>query len=253
MSTTCYAVIRGSTLRVTALSPKGAVTDPSIAYAVSRSVTKVTINETTDAATGGVERDEYDRPRIALPDITDLIGYQVDVSFIRVDPGFLSLLTGLPLVLNAAGDVAGFDMQTRLPVVAFALEVWSKLANSQQWGYTLFPNLRGGYMQGYTIEDDLVSFTVTNANSRNGALWSSGPYDVYGPFERLDKPVSGNDAWRQMVVDQAPPAQTDGIKTFIDSIDNGTAADPQPDPTTPAILDAGDIDTSAWIISGGAA
>lgn len=259
MVTINYAMVRGSTLRVTALDPTGRLAEPGKA-AVSRSVTRVNVNEVTDSTSAEAFRDDRDQARLVLDPTEDTIGFTVDAEFLRCDPGLLSLLTGVPLAYNAAGDVVGFDAQTNMPVAAFALEVWSKLSNQpcppsqRKWGYTLFPFLAGGTLTGFKFGGGLVTFGMKGAMTRMVPKWGIGPYDIDGTWGRLVTPVSRNDAWQQMIVSTAPPAQRDGIYSWTDTINNGTAANPMPDPTAATTLDAGHVsDVGSTIIDGGGA
>jgi hypothetical protein len=253
-------MVRGSTLRVTGLRPNGAVpSDTPISCVVSRSTIKVTLDEVTDDQSDQTLRDEVDQPRIHLAGSDDVVGYGAGIDFLRVDPDLLSLLTGVPVALDAAGNAVGFDAQTKLPVTSFGLEVWSKLsgpicADGQKWGYTLFPLLRGGYLSGLAFDNALVSFSIVGAMTGRGSLWNVGPHDLEGQFERLLVRVSGNDSWITGITGVPPPEQTDGIVTFEDRVRNGTATDPMPDPDAPVRLIGGTAaSTSPWIVSGGRA
>lgn len=257
----CYAMVRGSTLRVTGLRQDGALPSSGpIRSVVSRSVVKITLDEVSDSASGQVLRDDTDRPRVQLDEINDELGYMAGIKFLRVDPGALSLMTDVGLYINASGNVVGFDGQTRLPVTSFGLEVWSKLsgpvcADGQKWGYTLFPFLSGGYLSGFAFSNALISFSVKDARTRPGARWNVGPYDLSDEFERLLLPVSGNDSWISQVTAVPPPEQTDGIVEFEDVLDNGTAPNPMPYPLAPVILGGGGAVGVGpdWIVDGGGA
>lgn len=126
MTTECYAMVRGSAIRVTGLDARGRVPSETTS-AVSKAVAKVSINEITETGGSEILRNDDEETRLHLIDPTRNIRYLADVDFLRVDPGVFSLVTGVPLVLNAAGDVVGFDADSRVPPVSFALEVWSKL------------------------------------------------------------------------------------------------------------------------------
>lgn len=155
----------------------------------------------------------------------------------------------------------GFDVNPRVATVSsFALEVWSKLAGQRcvdgtpMWGYTLFPSLRGGRISGFRVSNGLVSFNLRGAQTRRSPKWGVGPYDLEGPFERLTSPVSRNTSWRMFTTPAAPPAEACGVQEFTPAVlDNGTAANPMPDPDAPETVDGGGAITSAWIIEGGGA
>lgn len=152
MATECYAMVRGSSIRVTGLGSRGSVPDP-IRYAVSKSIAKVTINEVTESGSdemlGSDENDNDNRVHLDRP--VEMLHYTVDIDFLRVDPAVLNLVTGVLLVhrgfsgfdtlgygegpFDGGGSsglltVTGFDSTTRLPPVSFALEVWSRLAGA---------------------------------------------------------------------------------------------------------------------------
>lgn len=155
--------------------------------------------------------------------------------------------------------VNGFDVSSHARPVSFALEVWTKLAGarcadgSRRWGYTVFPYLRGGRISGVRFANGLVSFNLIGAQTRRGRGWGVGPHDLEGTFERMTSAVSRNTGWRMYVAPAQPPEQTDGILYRSDVLDNGTAANPMPDPDAPAVVDGGGATTSAWIIDGGRA
>lgn len=236
MGSECYALVRGSALRITSLDRCGRLADGAIDYGVSKSVARVAINEIIEPGDNEVMRTEAsqgDERRLLLVRSDRTIRYAVDINFLRLDPGLLSLLTGVPVVYNAAGDVVGFDAASRIPVKSFALEVWTRIAGQRcvtpQWGYTVFPYLKGGILTGFSFANGLVSFNLQRATTQRGGNWGSGPYWLEADPWCHPEPVSGNTAWRQMLVTGAPPAPTDGVHSFFDEIDGGTASITSPD------------------------
>lgn len=292
MSTDCYEILRGSTIRVTRLQDNGALDPSSIDYAVSRAVATVSIQEVTDPGVSEVQStpEEERRIRVIRPPVT--IRHRVDIDFLRVDPEILNLITGAPLVF-AAGDappvggfgelafgedpfggsddegggggvsdlVIGFD-GTRGRPSAFALEVWSKLGGvpcgegeSRPWGYTLFPYLYGGRLSGYEFKNGLVTFNIRGASTRKGPRWGVGPHDLEGPFERLLEPVSRNTSFRSTILRSPPPEPECGRRDLSDYLDNGNATEPMPEPEPDALLfvDGGGAETGPFSIDGGRA
>lgn len=187
---------------------------------------------------------------------------------------------------DANGTVVGFDSGTTLRATSFALEVWSRLDNAsakprplgfdevgfddtpfdapapgtadcgdgRQWGYTLFPFLRGGRLSGFKFADGLVSFNLIGAQTRRNPGWGLGPHDLTGDFQRLVEPVSRNTSWRMFITSATPPAEECGVQYRMDVLDNGTAANPMPDPDAPLVVDAGGAGSNEpWIIDGGRA
>lgn len=283
MSTQCYAMVRGSALRVTALGSTGRVPD-EINYVVSRSVIRVRVNEVIDAPASEIMSTPQEEKRIRLHRTSRTIRYTVDIDFIRVDPELLAMLTSALVVreaasseslgfgempfgegpfgegteAGAAGDARGFDSTSRAVPTSFALEVWTKIAGqacadgSPLWGYTVFPLLRGGRLSNVTFANGLVSFNMIGAQTRRYSDWGVGPYDLEGPFERLVDAVSGNLSWRNMLTRATPPAQTDGVQVTADFVDNGTPANPMPDLDALLFIDGGTpADAGAYAIDGG--
>lgn len=259
MITKCHAMVRGSSLRITELNKAGGFDPESFRYASSKSVASIRINEVVEDPTSELLRNDEDEPRLRLATTPDPIRYTVDADFLRCDPGILNLITGVPLVYNAAGDVAGFDAKTRLPVKSFAFEVWSRLAGTscaatpgggegagggfgegdfgdmpfggggdgglgnRQWGYTLMPFLKGGYLSGFTFQaDGAVSFNLRNAKMQRRSKWFAGPHgDVLGP-ETIDL---GRTLYRTFITQIQPPVEVNGIIEVVEPvIDGGNAA-----------------------------
>jgi hypothetical protein len=170
--------------------------------------------------------------------------------------------------------VIGFDSMTRMSPVSFGLEVWSKLSGRlcstetagygdgpfgglpgfggltpREYGYTVFPHLRGGHLTGFQFDNGLVSFNIRGAQTRRAPQWNVGPYDLQGVWERLVNPVSRNTLFRQTLTPAPPPMEVCGIQEFEDVIHGGSAS-----VTTDDVIDGGDAsETSPWIIYGGAA
>ena len=257
MATKCYAQVRGSALRVTKLTSVGSATDP-IQYAVSKSASRVVVNEVSEDNLNEMVRSDVtarDERRLFLSNPGNTVRYTADVDFIRVDPGVLTLVSGVPLVLNAHGDVVGFDSKTKLRAVSFGLEVWTRLAGAEctlsgerEWGYTALPFLRGGYLSGFEFANGLVSFNLRGAQTRKVSRWGVGPFDLYGVHERLLSLVSRNTMLINFAGPIQPPAQVEGVQTTTDVIEGGSAAS-----TSPDVVDGEFVATSPWIIDGGRA
>jgi len=269
-------MVRGSAIRVTELGRRGQVLD-SIRYATSKAVAKVTINEVTETAKNEILRNPEEEKRLRFVRSAQTIRYTAGIEFLRVDPGVLGLVAGVSQTSKGAagfgegafgefpfgdgieGTAIGFDSGTRLPTTAFALEVWSKLAGqrcvdgSPMWGYTLFPYLRGGRLGGFKFHNGRISFNLVGAQTRRASRWGVGPYDLGGSFERLIEPVSRNTSWKTFMTPAAPPAEVCGIQETVDVLDNGTAADPMPPPSTLLSVDGGGAVTGSFIIDGGRA
>lgn len=268
-------MMRGSAIRVTRLDGRGFYDPTAVEYGISKSVTRVKIDEVTES--GGVEtlRSEMDKPRVRIVKPDQTIRYEVSIEFIGCDPSILSLVSGSPVVRNAKGDVVGFDTDTRLPAQSFGLEVWSKVPDSvgaalgvgfdeggfgvipfgggtrasrKRYGYTLFPFLKGGWVSGFRFENGAVSFNLTRARTSRGSRWLYGPHELDGKNKRLIDLVSRNTNWRTFLTASAPPEPLEGTLVLEDIIHGGT-----PDSTTTDILSGGTAESAGpYAISGGA-
>ncbi|MBC7630312.1 hypothetical protein [Aeromicrobium sp.] len=276
MTATCYAMVRGSGIRLTDLTSAGRYDAASIRYATSKSVVSIKINEVVEGGSNELIRNDDDEARLHFVTADQVIRYDADIDFLRCDPEILQLMTGVPLARNAAGDIVGFDATTRLKAKSFALEVWSKLSGfacvadavaagfgesnfgetdfggtgasyGRPYGYTLFPFFKGGTVSGFSFSNGLVSFNVKGARTQRGSKWSVGPYDLEGSYKRLLKPVSRNTAWRTLITTSSPPVERPGVSTFEDVIYGGDATYSSPD-----IL-SGDPADGLWIVDGGGA
>lgn len=218
MSTKCYAQVRGRVIRVTRLDACGNPDPGASAVVVSKRVSTVTIDEVTDDGTNIRERNFGDELCIVDDAFTQIIGYTANIELCGVDPQLVSLLTGQPVVTNAAGDIVGFDATTTVDLdsFGFAVEVWSRIAGSacdpsgfRPWGYTVFPFLKGGRIGGFSFENGPVKFTISGAQTRDGNGWGVGPFDVDRDGGGLPSPLNTalgeNTHYRNILVTLDPP------------------------------------------------
>lgn len=223
MSTECYAQVRGRVIRVTRLDGCGVPDPGASAVVVSKRISTVTVDEVTDDGTNIRERNFADELCIVDDAFTTVIGYTADINLCGVDPDLVSLLTGQPVVLNAAGNIVGFDATTEVDLdsFGFSLEVWSRIAGSacdpsgnRKWGYTVLPYLKGGRIGGFSFENGPVSFTIAGAQTRDGNGWGSGPFDVDRDESALPiplfTPLGVNTHYRNILVTLDPPEASCG-------------------------------------------
>lgn len=218
MATKCYAQVRGRVIRVTKVDGCGNPIPGETAVAVSKRISSVTIDEVTEEGTDIRERNFGDEICIVDDAFTDVLGYTAEIALCGVDPNLISFMTGQPLVENAAGDVVGFDAQTGIDLdsFGFSLEVWSRIAGgacdpsgNREWGYTVFPFLKGGRLGGFSFENGAVQFTVSGAQTRDGNGWGVGPFDVdrdeAGEPAPLNTALAPNTHYRNIAVTLDPP------------------------------------------------
>lgn len=216
--TKCFAQVRGSVIRATRVSACGEPVIGATSTSVSKRISSVTFEEITEEGTNIRDRNFGDEIMVVDESFTATLGYTVDIAFLGVDPGLLSLLSGQPVVLNAAGDVVGWDATTTVDLdsFGFALEIWSKIAGqacdpsgNRVYGYTLAPFLKGGRIGGFSFENATVSFTLTGAKTIDGNGWGVGPYDVDRDVANAPAPlhtaIGENTAYRNILVSLEPP------------------------------------------------
>lgn len=223
MSTKCFAQVRGRVIRVTRLDSCGNPDPGASAVVVSKRVSSIAIDEVTDDGTNIRERNFGDELEVVDDAFTQVLGYTANINFVGVDPELISLMTGNPVVTDANDDIVGWDVNTGIDLdsFGFALEVWSRLAGSacdpsgfRQWGYTVFPYLKGGRMGGFSFENGLVAFNIQGAQTRDGNGWGVGPYDVTRDEADAASPLNTalgvNTQYRNIVVNLDPPTATCG-------------------------------------------
>lgn len=163
------------------------------------------------------------------PGCPEFQGYTVELTFCEVSPCLFSLVTGQPAVLDAAGEVIGFRMNSKTSVceTGFALEVWMGVpgvactGDAGAFGYLLLPCLQGGVIGDFTIENAAITFTVSGAVTKDGNGWGVGPFDVVmddspTPVPApLPDPLDPDDHLVALFTTVAPPAPTDGCVPLV--------------------------------------
>lgn len=266
MSTNCYAMVRGRVARFTRLDARGIPVEGESSVIVTSGLAKVTINERSETQSTDLIRSDRDDPRILLRGKTQTMGYSADIDLCGVDPELISLLTGMPLVANAVGDVVGNDAKMKMPVANFAMEIWSKLdqpVNGYTYGYTVFPRLRGGRLGGFSFGSNAVDFTITAARTTRASRWGIGPYSLRRSDAGWDIapcapmiPLTKEGGFGEIAFGEEPfggyvypifdrlgteigshthwrnflldwaPSPTCGATPLYDAVDNGSASDP---------------------------
>jgi hypothetical protein len=126
------------------------------------------------------------------------VNYGVAITFCGVNVELLSMLTGSEVVLGGDGTPKGFRQNSRRKVNAsFALEVWTGVAGracgdtgAETFGYALIPFIKGGVLGDFTFENGAVTFSLTNATTRDGTGWGVGPYDVVADESGVESPLA---------------------------------------------------------------
>jgi hypothetical protein len=115
--------------------------------------------------------------------------YTLQADLCGVDPDVIRIMTGQAPMQDYATtpNNIGFKMNsnTDLSATGFALEVWTGTAGAAcgdtglpDYGYILVPFVKGGVVGDFTVANDAINFSITNATSKDGTGWGVGPYDV---------------------------------------------------------------------------
>ena len=171
------------------------------------------------------------------PARSEFLNYTIDLTFCAVDPEFYSLATGQPVIYDpVTGDAIGYrtNRGVRPDDRSWALEAWSDAqgtvvcadAGEVPWGYSLWPFLSGARVGDYTLEDNAVTFTVTQATTKDGSGWAFGPYSVVrdagGAPSPLLEVLNALDHDHRQYTTVQPPEETIGLIP-LDNPDNPDA------------------------------
>jgi hypothetical protein len=203
MDTKCYSMVRGKVARFTMLDHRGAPVEGDRSVVVTSGIIKAAISEIVEDQSNELVRNDNDFSRVLIRGKPRTMGYGVDLDLCGVDPDLISILTGQPVVLNATGDVSGNDFLSKMPVSNFAMEIWSKLdvpVDGYQYGYTLFPRLRGGRMSSLNYTNTGVDLTVGAAKTYRMSRWGYGPYSLRWSGDGWDMSGWDESGWDESAV-----------------------------------------------------
>ena len=266
MVTRCASYVRGRVLRVTRLDACGRVVYGPDSVVTSAGFVSVAYTANID------DGEEINLPNangdrcVYVPAKPSFLGYTAEITFCNVDPDLFAMMTGQRVVTDAFGDVVGFTMDTAVSSddSAFALEVWAGSPTTTgcaegatgNFGYVLLPFLQGGVVGDFTIENAEVTFTISNASTKDGNAWGVGPYDVVLGADSLPAPLpdplTPTEHLYFVQTGVAPPEPECGARPLLDpdadALTDVTATptglsvefDPTPASTDPWWIDFGD-------------
>lgn len=223
--------VQGLKIRVTLVDECGEVVPGTCGYAVSKCFASVAMSDNVEdgdefkvkAADGTFCVNQRSSPQLNWIENT--------ITLLQVDPELVSLLTGSPVVYNAAGSAVGFQTTVSdYATASFALELWTGVgkvvgdvacpAGGTLYGYFLEPWLTEGTVGDITIENGAANIVV-NAITSSGNGWGHGPYDVTYTSLGAATPLLAaipSDAHRHMQwTTYPPPAVTNGC-AFLDAV-----------------------------------
>jgi hypothetical protein len=214
-------LVRGRVARLTAVDACGMPLATASSY-VTEGVITVNSTKNVDGGDAISQRIMTGNVGVFEPGKPTVTNFAIDINFLRVNPGVLTMLTGDPVVLNASADtVVGFEELALVPLTkTFALEVWTDtsqnvcLSGGKIVGYMLYPFISEAYLTIDNVADGLISCHVLG-QSHGSPSWGKGPYlpvpaaDGTTPA-RLVQPVDSRAHRHFELTPIAPPAATAG-------------------------------------------
>lgn len=227
MSTVCFTPFKVPRVRVTRLNSCGQVVTGSCSQVVSDGIISVAMTKNYE------DREEFFVKngdgtfcvRETNPPILKWI--DLVLTFCNVDPDIVNIAAAEPLYYDDAttpNKIGWSTTQGSAANVNFALEGWTRLANTaqlctggQEYGYVLFPWIVEGTIGDMTLENGVANFTI-NARTTNNSLWGVGPYNVdlsdlpatYNTPIPMLTPILSTQHHRMFITRLAPPAAACG-------------------------------------------
>jgi len=242
MSSRKFPVVKGRVIRGTRVDSCGRPVYGDASQVASDGYISIAVTANYDDGDEIEQKNAWGRRCVKRDAEPELLNESLDVTFCAVDPEFYTLLTGMPVIYDAAtGDAIGYDVDVsvRPSDVRVALENWSSAESAVQcdpddeglpWAYFLWPFLSGGKIGDYTIENGAVTFSATGLLTKSGSLWDLGPYlvtrDELGDPDFLQEPITATTHRRTFYTTVQPPAETDGLVPLDDpDVGEATGAD----------------------------
>lgn len=183
-----FPLVRGRRLRATRLDTCGRIADRACSAIVTKGFVSVAMTANVDEGEEITVQNASGENCVRDPAEAQFLGYGVQITFCDVDPELYSMLTNQTVVYDSAGDAVGFRVNSKRKVsdANFALELWSGVPGvacedpnaAGSFGYFLLPFVSGGVLGDFTLENGAVSFVLQNAQTKDGANWGAGPYNV---------------------------------------------------------------------------
>src|SRR4051812_47842942 len=120
-------LIRGRALRATRLDGCGEPVLGPDSVVVTKGFISVALTANSNAGTA-IQVDNANGERMVdEPPVPRFTNYTAELTFVNVDPALLTLMSGMPVVVDADDNIVGFDQDDEVDVeaVAFALELWT--------------------------------------------------------------------------------------------------------------------------------
>jgi hypothetical protein len=185
VTTFCQKSYQVKAIRGTRLDICGAPVHGPTSTVVSKGLTKVTLTPTYDTATDYLVRNANDDLEVNEQGVPPLRWWEVVIDFINVDPYWINIALGWPLVLddNVTPNVVGWRSEEG-DTANFALEGWQSLAGeictagSRPFGYRLLPYLVNPQVNSDVVMENAVASFSIKAHTHAQSGWANGPYNV---------------------------------------------------------------------------
>lgn len=220
MATLTQRRFKGKVARATLLDACGGIVHGASSTAVTKGFVKAVCKPTYQDGTDYLVRNANDELEINEQGLPLLRWWEVTLDFVNVDPAWVTITTGSPLVLDENANIIGWRGREGV-TNQFALELWANLAGttcvvgSTQYGYALLPFLVNGMISGdVTFENATATFSIT-AHTHNAAGWGQGPYNIRLNASNsnpspLFSAIGALDHFHTEVTSVAPPTPTVG-------------------------------------------
>lgn len=219
MTTSCPSFLRGTAMRVTRLDACGRPVYGDGNMVVSDGFVTATLSAEVQEGDAITVTKANGQTCINEPGEDSLQWYTTEIEFCQVDPDLVQIMNqSWDKVLDAAGNVIGYNANGSLSGDGFALEIWMDTYGAGDacsgdtaqgsWGYILLPWVKGGAPGDIEIGNDAISFTF-NGKTKVGSRWRRGPYAVQaqanGAPGPLLQPIGDNTHYRLFETTLRPP------------------------------------------------
>ncbi|MFC4328349.1 hypothetical protein ACFPC0_10975 [Streptomyces andamanensis] len=219
MTTSCPSFLRGTAMRVTRLDACGRPVYGDGNMVVSDGFVTATLSAEVQEGDAITVTKANGQTCINEPGEDQLQWYTTQIEFCAVDPDLVQIMNqSWDKVVDAQGNVIGYNANGSLSGDGFALEIWMDVYGTGdacsgdqaqgEWGYILLPWVKGGAPGDIEIGNDAISFTY-NGKTKVGSGWRRGPYPVQqqanGAPGPLLQPIGSNTHYRLFTTTIRPP------------------------------------------------
>lgn len=223
MGAVCYSTVKSRIVRLTRLDVCGAVDYGPKASLVTAGFAKVENKWDIEEgqkfrlpnAWGDYVVNETDDPKI--------LGADVAIDFVQVDPDTYDLISGARVLAAGAGDTfatlgdsIGYAIGTDTVPGNFAMETWTKVGGGicstdgdPLWVYSVWGWLKGGRPGDLTLERGTATFPQSATAQGASASWAAGPY------EDTVKALNAGEVFLQVLTDIQPPTAACGAVELV--------------------------------------